>query len=207
MPTSHLRSRKKCLKKRRDDISIVVLFFSFNYLNEFWWQSTEICLFKLAKIPPGLCVIDPLMVVVLEKPIVRYVLRASLELLVSWAPQLPATLHWIRMWCDVDATYCLSDSQRRGWLSCSSFPILCISDLSLPTCCKVAKKSVPRGQRVHMQLIAFWTWFLNCTLSWVFCGISGNHQTDNVFTKYSQECYRVKYFIVTIQSHSNWHVL
>ena len=39
--------------------------------------------------------------------------------------------------------------------SCSTSPILCISDLSLSTCHQVAKKPVQERQRVPMKLITF----------------------------------------------------
>lgn len=68
------------------------------------------------KAPAGLCFVAFLMLLVLVKPSVMCVLRACLELWQVGLHGSLAALLWTRVWYDVDATYCLSDSQRRSWL-------------------------------------------------------------------------------------------
>lgn len=99
-----------------------------------------------------------------------------------------ADLLWIRVWCNVDATYCLSDSQRRSWLFLFSFSnSLDIRSvfIHLPQSSRKACSSKAEVINSILSVIFQLYPFLS------FSCITGNHQRNNVFTKRSQECCKV----------------
>lgn len=95
---------------------------------------------------------------------------SSFSIVTTWHPSLQPYITWCYSWtvgklgtpgplqpsselgCEEMLTPHIVCQTPKGGadFSCSSFPILCISDLSLSSCCKVAKKPVQVRQRDYM---------------------------------------------------------
>lgn len=144
----------------------------------------------------GFCVAAFLMVAVLAQPSVMWVPRAGLELLVSWAPQLPRSppLNQAMMRC---WRHILSVRLPKEELT---FPVLDFlffvyqTDLSLSACDKVAKKPVQVRQRGHMYVINSIpnVIFQLYSFQSFFCASVGITR-EICLQNCSQECYRVAF--------------